>query len=129
MTWSITKIIVLVMVSLLLASTFGGLIFSVLKGWLMNSFVDYINTSKGLNTALLVIIIIGAINFILLNFFVRKRFSKAVAESKKRKLQQEKIDRLSPKKSEDKWNTLYLHYEDQLEGHFMARRILGHEDT
>ena len=68
----------------------------------MNSFVDYINTSKGLNTAILVIIIIGAINTILLNFFVRKRFSKAVAESKKRKLQQEKIDRLSPKKSENK---------------------------
>ena len=68
----------------------------------MNSFVDYINTSKGLNTALLVIIIIGAINFILLNFFVRERFSKAVAESKKRKLQQEMIDRLFPKKLEDK---------------------------
>ena len=68
----------------------------------MNSFVDYINTSKGLNTALLAIIIIGAINFILLNFFVRKRFSKAVAEGKKRKLQQEKIDRLFPKKLEDK---------------------------
>ena len=68
----------------------------------MNSFVDYINTAKGLNTALLVIIIIGAINFILLNFFVRKRFSKAVAEGKKRKLQQEKIDRLFPKKLEDK---------------------------
>ena len=68
----------------------------------MTSFVDYINTSKGLNTALLVIIIIGAINFILLNFFVRKRFSKAVAESKRRKLQQEKIDRLFPKKLEDK---------------------------
>ena len=68
----------------------------------MNSFVDYINTSKGLNTALLVIIIIGAINFILLNFFVRKRFSKAVAEGKKRMIQQEKIDRLSPKKLEDK---------------------------
>ena len=68
----------------------------------MNSFVDYINTSKGLNTAILVIIVIGAINTILLNFFVRKRFSKAVAESKKRQLQQEKIDRLSPKKSEAK---------------------------
>ena len=68
----------------------------------MNSFVDYINTSKGLNTAILGIIVIGAINTILLNFFVMKRFRKAVAESTKRKLQQEKIDRLSPKKSEDK---------------------------
>ena len=64
----------------------------------MTSFVDYINTSKGLNTALLVIIIIGAINFILINFLIRKRFSKAVAEHKKRELQQKKIDRLSPKK-------------------------------
>ena len=64
----------------------------------MNSFVDYINTSKGLNTALLVIILIGAINFILLNFLIRKRLSQAVAENKKRELQQEKIDRLSPKK-------------------------------
>ena len=68
----------------------------------MNSFVDYINTSKGLNSAILVIIIIGAINTILLNFFVRKRFSKKLKESKKRKLQQEKVDRLSPKKSEGK---------------------------
>ena len=68
----------------------------------MASFVDYINTSKGLNTAILVIIVIGAINTIILNFFVRKRFRKAVAESTKRKLQQEKIDRLSPQKSEDK---------------------------
>ncbi len=68
----------------------------------MNSFVDYINTSKGLNTTILAIIVIGAINTILLNFFVRKRFSKALAESKKRALQQEKIDRLSPKKSEGK---------------------------
>ena len=64
----------------------------------MTSFVDYINTSKGLNTALLVIILIGAINFILFNFLIRKRFSKAVAENKKRELQQEKIDKLSPKK-------------------------------
>tara|TARA_B100001250_G_scaffold131210_1_gene112000 strand:+ start:80 stop:277 length:198 start_codon:yes stop_codon:yes gene_type:complete len=64
----------------------------------MTSFVDYINTSKGLNTALLVIILIGAINFILLNLLIRKRFSQAVAENKKRELQQEKIDRLSPKK-------------------------------
>ena len=64
----------------------------------MNSFVDYINTSKGLNTALLVIIFIGAANFIILNFLIRKRFSQAVAENKKRELQQEKIDRLSPKK-------------------------------
>ena len=68
----------------------------------MNSFVDYINTPKGINTTILVIILVGAINTILLNFFVRKRFSKAVAESKKRKVQQEKIDRLSPKKLEDK---------------------------
>ena len=64
----------------------------------MTSFVDYINTSKGLNTALLVIILIGAINFILLNLLIRKRFSQAVAENKKRELQQKKIDRLSPKK-------------------------------
>ena len=64
----------------------------------MNSFVDYINTSKGLNTALIVIILIGAINFILLNFLIRKRFNQAIAENKKRELQQEKIDRLSPKK-------------------------------
>ena len=64
----------------------------------MNSFVDYINTSEGLNTALLAIILISAINFILLNFLISKRFSQAVAENKKRELQQEKIDRLSPKK-------------------------------
>ena len=68
----------------------------------MNSFVDYINTPKGINITILVIILVGAINTILLNFFVRKRFSKAVAESKKRKLQQKKIDRLFPKKLEDK---------------------------
>ena len=64
----------------------------------MTSFVDYINTSKGLNTALLLIILIGAINFILLNFLVKKRFSQEAAKNKKRELQQEKIDRLSPKK-------------------------------
>ena len=64
----------------------------------MASFVDYINTSKGLNTALFIIILIGAINFILINFLIRKRFSQAVAENKKRELQQKKIDRLSPKK-------------------------------
>ena len=64
----------------------------------MNSMGDYINTSKGINTAILVIIVVGAINTTLLNFFVRKRFNKVAAESKKRKLQQEKLDRLSPKK-------------------------------
>ena len=63
----------------------------------MNSFVDYINTSKGINTAILVIIVVGALNTILLNFLVKKRFSKAVEEIKQRKLQQEKIDRLFPK--------------------------------
>ncbi len=68
----------------------------------MNSFVDYLNTPKGINNTIFIIILVGAFNAILLNFFVYKRFDKAVEEHKKRKIQKEKINRLSPKKLRDK---------------------------
>ncbi len=68
----------------------------------MNSFADYLNTPKGINNTILIIILVGIFNTVLLNFFVYKRFGKAVEENKRRKLQQEKIKKLYPKNSKEK---------------------------
>ena len=68
----------------------------------MNSFADYLNTPKGINNIILIIILVGIFNTVLLNFFVYKRFGKAVEENKRRKIQKEKLERLSPKSSKEK---------------------------
>tara|TARA_Y100001968_G_scaffold140135_1_gene128223 strand:- start:1496 stop:1702 length:207 start_codon:yes stop_codon:yes gene_type:complete len=60
--------------------------------------LDYLSSPEGINKIILGIIIVGAINAIFITFSVRSTYGAAKKEKDRLNMQQEKIDKLSPKK-------------------------------
>ena len=59
--------------------------------------LDYLSSPEGINTIIVGIIIIGAINAIFITFSVRTTYGIVKKEKDRRVMQQKKIDRLYPK--------------------------------
>tara|TARA_B100000945_G_C20267066_1_gene542102 strand:- start:704 stop:910 length:207 start_codon:yes stop_codon:yes gene_type:complete len=59
--------------------------------------LDYLSSPEGINKIIVVIILVGAMNAILITYSVRTTFGAAKKEREKLKIQQTKIDKLSPK--------------------------------
>jgi len=59
--------------------------------------LEYLSSSEGINTIIVVIILIGAINAIFITFSVRSIYGRAKNEREKLRIQQDKIKKLSPK--------------------------------
>ena len=59
--------------------------------------LDYLSSSEGINKIIVGIIIAGAINAIFITFSVRSTYGAAKKEKDRLIMQQEKIDKLSPK--------------------------------
>ena len=62
------------------------------------SLLEYLNSPEGINKIIVGIIIVGAINAIFITFSVRSTYGAAKKEKNRLMIQQEKIDKLSPKK-------------------------------
>tara|TARA_B100000700_G_scaffold303912_1_gene375984 strand:- start:806 stop:1012 length:207 start_codon:yes stop_codon:yes gene_type:complete len=60
--------------------------------------LEYLNSPQGINKIIVVIIIVGAMNAIFVTYSIRSTYGKAKEEREKLKIQQAKIDTLSPKK-------------------------------
>ena len=59
---------------------------------------EYLSSSEGINTITVGIILVGALNAIFITYSVRSTYGAAKKEREKLKIQQAKIDKLSPKK-------------------------------
>ena len=59
---------------------------------------EYLSSPEGINKITIGIILVGAINAIFITYSVRSTFGAAKKEREKLKVQQEKIDKLFPKK-------------------------------
>ena len=59
--------------------------------------LDYLSSPEGINTIIVGIIIIGAINAIFITFSVRTTYGAVKKEKDRRVMQQKKIDKLYPK--------------------------------
>ena len=59
--------------------------------------LDYLSSPEGINTIILGIIIIGALNAIFITFSVRSTFGAVKKEKDRHVMQQEKIGKLYPK--------------------------------
>ena len=62
------------------------------------SLLEYLNSPEGINKIILGIIMVGAINAIFITFSVRSTYGAAKKAKDRLRIQQEKIDKLSPKK-------------------------------
>ena len=60
--------------------------------------LEYLSSPEGINNIIVGIILVGAINAIFITYSVRSTFGAAKKEREKLKVQQEKIDKLFPKK-------------------------------
>ena len=60
--------------------------------------LDYLSSPEGINRIIVGIILVGAINLIFITHSVRSTYGAAKTEREKLKIQQAKIDKLSPKK-------------------------------
>ena len=60
--------------------------------------LEYLSSPEGINKIIVGIIIVGAINAIFITFSVRSTYGAAKKEKDRLMMQQEKIDKLSPKK-------------------------------
>ena len=58
--------------------------------------LEYLSSPEGINKIILGIIIVGAINAIFITFSIRSTYGAAKKEREKLKIQQAKIDKLSP---------------------------------
>ncbi len=58
---------------------------------------EYLSSSEGINTIVVGIILVAAINAIFITYSVRSTYGVAKKEREKLKIQQAKIDKLSPK--------------------------------
>ena len=58
--------------------------------------LDYLSSPEGINTIIVGIIIIGAINAIFITFSVRSTYGAVKKEKDRRVMQQKKIDKLYP---------------------------------
>ena len=65
-----------------------------------DALLEYLSSPEGLSKIIVGIIIVGAINAIFITFSVRSTYGAAKIEREKLKIQQAKIDRLSPTKQE-----------------------------
>ena len=59
--------------------------------------LDYLSSPEGINKIIIGIILVGAINAIFITYSVRSTYGAAAKEREKLKIQQAKIDKLSPK--------------------------------
>ena len=62
-----------------------------------DSLLEYLSSPEGMNKIIVAIIIIGAINAIFITYSVRSTYGAAKKEKDRLMIQQEKIDKLSPK--------------------------------
>ena len=60
--------------------------------------LEYLSSPEGINKIIVGIILVGAINVIFITYSVRRTYGAAKKEREQRKIQQDKIDKLSPKK-------------------------------
>ena len=63
-----------------------------------DALLEYLSSPEGINTIIVGIILVGAINAIFITYSVRSTYGAAKTEREKLKIQQAKIDKLSPKK-------------------------------
>ena len=63
-----------------------------------DALLEYLSSPEGINKIIVGIIIIGAINAIFITYSVRNTFGAAQKEKDRLRVQQEKINKLSPKK-------------------------------
>ena len=63
-----------------------------------DTLLEYLGSPEGINKIIVGIIIIGAMNTIFIIYSVRSTYGMAKKERDKLKIQQAKIDKLSPKK-------------------------------
>ena len=59
--------------------------------------LEYLSSPEGINKIIVGIILVGAINAILITYSVRSTYGAAKQEREQLKIQQAKIDKLSPK--------------------------------
>ncbi len=59
--------------------------------------LEYLSSSEGINKIIVGIILVGAINAIFITYSGRSTYGAAKKEREKLKIQQAKIDKLSPK--------------------------------
>ena len=60
--------------------------------------LEYLSSPEGINKIFVGIILVGAINAIFITYSVRRTFAAVKKEREQLKIQQDKIDKLSPKK-------------------------------
>ncbi len=63
-----------------------------------DALLEYLSSTEGINNIIVGIIIVGAINAIFITYSVRSTYGAAKKEKDRLLMQQEKIDKLSPKK-------------------------------
>ena len=63
-----------------------------------DALLEYLSSPEGINKIVVAIILVGAINAIFITYSVRTTYGIAKKEREKLKIQQAKIDKLSPKK-------------------------------
>ena len=62
-----------------------------------DALLEYLSSPEGVNTIIIGIILVGAINAIFITYSVRSTYGAAKTEREKLKIQKAKIDKLSPK--------------------------------
>ena len=63
-----------------------------------DALLEYLSSPEGINKIIVGIIIVGAINAMFITYSVRSTYGAAKKEKDRLMIQQEKIDKLSPKK-------------------------------
>ena len=63
-----------------------------------DALLEYLSSPEGLNKIIVGIILVGAVNAIFITYSVSNTYGAAKKEKEKLKIQQAKIDKLSPKK-------------------------------
>ena len=63
-----------------------------------DALLEYLSSPQGINKIIVGIILVGAINVIFITYSVRSTYGALKNEREKQKIQQAKIDKLSPKK-------------------------------
>ena len=63
-----------------------------------DALLEYLSSPEGINKIIVGIIIVGAINAIFITFSVRSTYGATKKTKDRFRIQQEKIDKLSPKK-------------------------------
>tara|TARA_Y100001968_G_scaffold20275_1_gene15979 strand:- start:466 stop:672 length:207 start_codon:yes stop_codon:yes gene_type:complete len=63
-----------------------------------DALLEYLSSPEGINKIIVGIILVGAINTIFITYSVRTTYGAAKKEKDRITMQQEKIDKLSPKK-------------------------------